>query len=107
MRSKATPTFLLLLGELTEAADGSADGSVVRGRLNEGAANDGLTAGVAAPDSDGLTAAGELTAEGAEVLGVLGNFELAGALTGVGTVAGAVASHDAHLSSALGHIDPV
>ena len=37
------------------------------------------------------------------MLSVLRNLELLGALTRVGTIAGTVASHDAHLHCALGH----
>ena len=55
------------------------------------------------PDADGTALEGELTAEAAEVLGVLGNDELLGALTGVGTVAGTTLAHDAHLNGTLGH----
>jgi hypothetical protein len=95
--------FYLLLGLLAETADGGADGVAVGGAKGVSTAGNGLLAGVATPDSDGLTLEGELSAEGAEVLALLGDEELLGALTGVGTVTGTVLSHNAHLLGALGH----
>ena len=92
-----------LSGELAEATDGGANGGAVGGVEGVGATGDGLGAGLATPDADSLTLEGELTAEGAEVAGVLGDFELLGALTGVSSVTGTVTSHDTHLDSALSH----
>lgn len=102
-----TPTFspnpTLLGGELSEASDGGPNSGAVWGAEGVRTTADGLCARVAAPDPYSLSAEGELTAEGAEVLGVLGDLELLGTLTGVGSVTGTIATHDAHLNSALGH----
>eukprot|EP01084_Bolivina_argentea_P191062 328211_1 len=89
--------------QLTQAADGGAHGGGVGGSEGVSTASDGLITGGATPDADGLTLESELTAERAEVLGVLGNNKLLGALTGVGTVAGTTLAHDSHLNCALGH----
>lgn len=94
----------LLGGELTEATDGGADSAAVGGAQGVGTAGNGLGAGVATPDANGLSAEGELTAERAEVLSVLRDLNLLGALTGVSTIAGTVAAHDTHLDGSLGHL---
>ena len=91
--------------QLAQTADGGANGGGVGGSQGVGATSDGLIAGGTAPDADGTALEGELTAEAAEVLGVLGNDELLGALTGVGTVAGTALAHDAHLDGTLGHVN--
>ena len=89
--------------ELTQTADSRADSGAVGRAQRVGTTGNGLAAGIAAPDADGLSAEGELTAEGAEVLGVLGDLELLGTLTGVGTIARTIAAHDAHLDGTLSH----
>ena len=94
---------VLLGGQLTQTADSRADSGAVGRAQRVGTTGNGLAAGIAAPDADGLSAEGELTAEGAEVLGVLRDLELLGALTGVGTIAGTIAAHDAHLDGTLSH----
>jgi hypothetical protein len=94
----------LLGGQLAQTADRGADSAAVGGAQRVSATSNGLGTGVATPDADGLSAEGELTAEGAEVLCVLGDLNLLGALTGVRTIAGTVAAHDAHLDGTLSHI---
>jgi hypothetical protein len=94
----------LLGGQLAQTADRGADSAAVGGAQRVSATSNGLGTGVATPDADGLSAEGELTAEGAEVLCVLGDLNLLGALTGVRTIAGTVAAHDAHLDGTLSHL---
>jgi len=59
-------------------------GEIVRNSV--GTASDGSAAALAVPDTDGLPADGDLAAEGAGVLGVLGDFHLLHLLTQGGTV---------------------
>ena len=47
-------------------------------RDSVGTTGDGLLAGLAVPDTDGVTLDGDLSAEGAGVAGVLGDFHLQG-----------------------------
>lgn len=101
---KTKTVYNLNLGQLTQAADRGADGAVVGGAKGVRATSHRLAAAVAAPDADSLAAEGELTAEGAEVPGVLGHLQLLRALTRVGAVTGAVAAHHAHLHGALRHL---
>ena len=51
-----------------------------------GTTGNGAAAATAVPDTDGLAADGDLAAESAGVLGVLGNFHLLHLLTQGGTV---------------------
>ena len=97
--------FLLLGGvlEFAETADGGANSGGVGGGEGVSTTGLGLVAASAAPDADGTTAEAELTAEGAEVASLSGDLELLSALTGVSTIAGTVAAHDAHLLSTLSH----
>ena len=97
----------LLGGQLAQAANSRAHCAAVGGAQRVGATTHRLGARVAAPDADSLSAEGELAAEGAEVLGVLRDLKLLGALTGVGTITGAVAAHDAHLDGTLRHLSDV
>lgn len=94
----------LLGGQLAQTANGGADSAAVGRAQRVGASGNSLCAGVAAPDADGLSAESELTAEGAEVLCVLGDLDLLGTLTGVSSVTRTIAAHDAHLDGTLGHL---
>eukprot|EP00658_Telonema_sp_P-2_P020061 TRINITY_DN178_c0_g1_i12.p1 TRINITY_DN178_c0_g1~~TRINITY_DN178_c0_g1_i12.p1 ORF type:complete len:185 (+),score=44.27 TRINITY_DN178_c0_g1_i12:77-556(+) len=96
--------FYLLLGLLAETTDGGADSVGVGGAKGVSSAGNGLLARVATPDSDGLTLEGELSAERAEMLALLGDEELLRALTGVSSVTGSILSHHSHLLGALGHL---
>ena len=60
--------------------------SAVGIRDGVGSSSDGLLAGRAVPDSGGVTLDSGLSAEGAGVLGVLGDFHLLDLLTERGTV---------------------
>lgn len=51
-----------------------------------GSSGNGLSARLAVPDTDGVTLDGGLSAEGAGVLGVLGDFHLLDLLSERGTV---------------------
>jgi hypothetical protein len=55
-------------------------------RNGVGAASDGALAGLAGPDTGGVSLDSGLAAEGADVLGVLGDFHLLDLLTQRGTV---------------------
>jgi len=61
-------------------------------RIRDGvsSSSDGLLAGLAVPDSGGVTLDRGLSAEGAGVLGVLGDFHLLDLLTERGTVTGCI-----------------
>ena len=97
--------FLLLGGvlEFTETTDGGANSGGVGGGEGVSTTSLSLVATSATPDTDGTTTEAELTAEGAEVASLGGDFELLSALTGVSTIAGTVAAHNAHLLSTLRH----
>ena len=98
--------FYLLLGgvlEFAETTDGGANSGGVGGGEGVSTTSLSLVATSATPDTDGTTAEAELTAEGAEVASLSGDFELLSALTGVSTIAGTVAAHNAHLLSTLRH----
>ena len=55
-------------------------------RNNVGAASDGALAALAVPDTGGVTTDGDLAAESAGILGVLGDFHLLHLLTQGSTV---------------------
>ncbi|EPY30044.1 large subunit ribosomal protein L37Ae [Strigomonas culicis] len=103
-QEKKNENSSLVLGELAQTADGGADSAVIGRAQGVRAASDRLRAALAAPDADRLSAERELAAEGAEVLRVLGDLDLLGALTGVGTITGTVAAHHAHLHRTFGHL---
>lgn len=61
------------------------------------------TGALALPDANSLALHGELTSEVGEVLAVVGDEKLLGALTDVSAIAGAVATSNANLDSTLAH----
>jgi hypothetical protein len=93
----------LILLQLAETADSGANSGRVGGSQGVGSSSDSLIARGTTPDANGASLEGELSAEAAEVLRVLGDDQLLGALTGVGTISGTVLPHHAHLHGALGH----
>jgi hypothetical protein len=99
--------FFLLLSftlKFAETTDGRANSGGVGGRESVSTTSLSLVATTTTPDTDSTTTEAELTAEGAEVASLCGDFELLGTLAGVGTITGTITSHDAHLLSALGHL---
>lgn len=77
----------LNLSNLTETAEGRAHSGSGRGGDGVGTSGHGALARAAVPDTGGLAADGDLTAESAGVLGVLGDFHLLDLLTQGSTVA--------------------
>lgn len=80
--------MLVLFERVTTCARGTgwAEGEVDI-RENVGATGDSLLARLAVPDTGGVTLDGVLAAEGAEVAGVLRDFDLLHLLTEGGTIA--------------------
>jgi len=66
------------------------------------ASSNGLPAGTAGPDADGLALHGVLSTECAGVGGVLGDFELLGHLPQGSTITGSVLSDNPDLLGSLG-----
>lgn len=100
MQSRNRPpdiVFRLNLRNLPQATQRGAHGRGGRSGNDVGTAGNSLPAGVAVPDTGGVTLDGRLAAEGAGVLGVLGDFHLLHLLTQGGTVPGTVLSGHADL----------
>ncbi len=87
-------------------SDGGPDGSRGRCRVGPGTSGDldSAVLRVAAPDANSLTLHVVLSAECADIFGVLGDFHLLDGLTHRGAVTGAVLADDSDLLGALGHV---
>lgn len=66
--------------------------------------SDGLAAGLAVPDANGVSLNGGLAAESADISGVLGDFHLLDLLSEGGTVSGTVFTGHADLLGSLRHL---
>lgn len=91
----------LRLADLTQTADGAADGSSSSGVEGPRATSNRLVAGVAVPDTHSLALHGVLAAERASVAAVLGDFNLLDLATERRTVTRAVLAGDSNLDRAL------
>lgn len=94
----------LNLGKLTETTDGGSRGGSSGSRNGPGSSSNGLAAGPAFPDTDGLALDGVLSAEGAGVAGVLRDFHLLDLFTERGTVSDTVFTGHSDLLCALRHL---
>lgn len=104
LNRKRIPSSHLNLRDFSETTDGRAGGS--GGGCGDGVGTTGnsLLAALALPDTNSLALDGVLSAEGADVAGVLGDFHLLHLLTQGGTVSGTIFTRDTDLLSALGHL---
>ncbi|RNF18259.1 large subunit ribosomal protein L37Ae [Trypanosoma cruzi] len=93
--------------EFTKTTNRRADSAVVRCAQRVRTTRHRLAAAVATPNAYSLTAEGKFTAERTKMPRVLRHLKLLGTLTGIGTIAGAIASHDTHLNGTLCHDDCV
>jgi hypothetical protein len=90
------------LGQVTKTTDAGAGSQGSSSAGNPSTTSNNLGATTALPDTDSGALHGVLTAEGASVLGVLGDFDLLDLFAGSATVTGAVLADDSDLLGTLG-----
>ena len=90
------------LGQVTQTTDAGAGSHGSRRSGDPSTTSHNLSASTALPDANSRALHGVLAAEGASVLGVLGDFNLLDLFAGSATVAGAVLADDSDLLGALG-----
>jgi len=100
MHSVLVGTFI---SDSTETVDGGLGGDSSSSREHVGSAGDLPVGGLALPDASGDTLDALLSAEGADVLGPLGDFEFLDDLSEGGAVAATVLSADSNLLCSLCH----
>ena len=92
--------------QLPQTADGGPDRGGGGGGVSPGTSGDldAAVLGAAVPDADGVTLHAVLSAEGAGVLCVLGDFHLLDGFSEGGTIASTILADNTELLSALGHV---